>query len=189
MSFVGLIDTPSPDIFAVAMPAKEPMLQHLQGGPLAAAARAHLASLPEGLSFLEMALECQRLGVEGLADARLVAEDWQRSANYSRLLASYRPQPLTTTAHVFLATELVKNTAPPDATAETPYAKHMREAAARGPLLDGWQGLLRSLQPVAVPGDHLTMMTDAAHRKILGAAISQALQARAGEGATMRDAH
>ena len=119
-------------------------------------------------ALIDLIRMARRLGLlpEAL-DAATQCVAWEASHRYQCALADYRPVPLPVPIQLFHATER-------DGTAATPGIARTDRGATLG-----WEQLLppSSIRTIPVPGNHLTMMNDPAHRAILGAKLTEPLKA------------
>ncbi len=173
VSFIGLIDVgvPAPDR-ARSRSTEQMLLEHIIAKLDAdAAARERIDKLAGDLSLLELVQEGQRLGVlQNITDAQGWAHIWERVRAFDHAASLYRPASLPLAVHLFQSSD--SNQVGVDAD-----VKNGDETDSPSPTL-GWERVLptSSIHQIPVPDDHLTMMTEAAHRRTLGALLSEALR-------------
>ncbi len=169
VSFIGLLDVgvPDPD-HAKPLSAKQMVLEHIIAKlETDAAARQRVEEVAGDLSLLELVQEGERLGVmQKDTDTQGLVRIWEQISAFDHATWRYRPPSVPLAVHLFQSSESNDKTAAAEETI-------MDEADPTG----GWGRVLpsSSIHQIAVPGDHTTMMTEAAHRRTLGALISQAV--------------
>ncbi|MFJ1311917.1 alpha/beta fold hydrolase, partial [Agrobacterium sp. P15N1-A] len=96
---------------------------------------------------------------------------WQRRQQFDRLIRAYNVPEMSVDVFQFHALEAPQSSQ--DSTIE--HGEEHRRTSPFG----GWENVLgtSSITLVAIPGDHLTMMTDATNRKTLGEELSNAISA------------
>jgi thioesterase domain-containing protein len=165
VSFIGLIDVtlPSPDPVA-SLTAKLWLLEFMKARLRTdAAACERVEKLAGDMSLLELVEEGLRLGVlANITDAQGWAHIWERVRSFNRAASFYQPPSLPLAVHLFQATQ----------------GNH---EGARAEETDPRLGRQRALQVssprlVPVPGNHMTIMSDPAHRRTLAGLMSDALR-------------
>jgi arthrofactin-type cyclic lipopeptide synthetase C len=139
-----------------------------------------LSQFATELSPAQFMQECQTRGLMPAdRDPHAEAMSWEQKAIFDNAVTSYRALPLPVIVHQFHATEIVGSLGADDPEtakliAEVRTERNGSEIDSR--ILD-WERILpvASIQLVPVPGNHITMVAEAAHRKVLATRFSEIL--------------
>ncbi len=172
VNFLGLIDTPAPHYFGPQkMPSKYQFFVELarQSGEERTQEMAELYRQIDELNlvqFIEAAQELALYPANLCAD--LIAKRWEQIESYAQMVRDYDPQALAVTLHQFYAME-------PSPTISF-MADEEPERLSIEPSL-GWEQIIpdASLQLIAIPGNHFSVLEDNEHKTALAQALNRVL--------------
>ncbi|MBV8100056.1 MAG: amino acid adenylation domain-containing protein, partial [Verrucomicrobia bacterium] len=185
VEFLGFIDVkPPPAKGKEPTTARQMILDYIKNSEHPEIrSRIHLLSgLAAEFSPAEFMQKCRDLGIMPAdRDPQAEAMSWEQKAIFDNAVNSYRPLGLPVTVHQFHATEITGSPGADDPEtakllAEIRTERNSFEIDSR--ILD-WERILpvSSIQLVPVPGNHITMVAEAAHRTVLATQFSEILRA------------
>ncbi|EQB98024.1 hypothetical protein B738_27452 [Photorhabdus temperata subsp. temperata M1021] len=172
VSFLGLIDTPTPHYLEEQpMRSKHLFLAELdrQSGEECTEEVAILHRRIDELNLVQFIEAAQELALyPANLRADLIAKSWEQLENYAQMAKDYKPQVLTVTLHQFYAME------PPT---PTPFVSDEEPKPLTIDPSLGWAQIMPDslLQLIAVPGNHTSLMENKEHRIALAQALNSAL--------------
>nr|WP_319925023.1 non-ribosomal peptide synthetase [Xenorhabdus sp. Reich] len=180
VNFLGLIDTSAPHLLRKEV--KQPKYHFFtrlawRSGEEHSETLAELYQQIDVLNlvqFIEAAQELALYPANPCAD--VIAKRWEQIVRYGQIVADYEPPALAITLHQFYATEPVPGT--------SFVSDEKSESASIDPSL-GWTEIIpeTSLQLIAIPGNHVSLMEDNEHRIVLAEALNNLLTTSYGDNA------
>ncbi|MBM7130015.1 non-ribosomal peptide synthetase, partial [Dyella mobilis] len=172
VSFLGLIDTYLYADQKIRHPKK--MIVDFVGSRYGDHAEAveRLRRLETDLSLDDLIKEALELK---LLQANHDVRGWKQVCYFLQAAFSYQASDSSLTVHLFCASDpLPEELTLGDADTHAPD----KEAIAQQRPVESWHGALpaASMHVIPIPGDHLSMVSEPDHRRVLGAAISDVLE-------------
>ncbi|WP_387465803.1 amino acid adenylation domain-containing protein [Photorhabdus sp. RM323S] len=172
VNFLGLIDTPAPHYFGEQ--PEQPKHQFLtelvrQSGEERSEEVAALYRRIDELNLVQFIEAAQELALyPANLSPDLIAKRWEQIARYAQIVREYEPQALAVTLHQFYAVE--PSPAIAFITDEKPESLNIEPSL-------GWTQIISdsSLQLIAVPGNHFSLLEDNENKTVLAQALNRAL--------------
>ncbi|WP_274533284.1 non-ribosomal peptide synthetase [Photorhabdus temperata] len=179
VNFLGLIDTPAPRYLGQQkIPPKHQFFSELarQSGKECTKEMAALYQQIDELNLVQFIEAAQKLALyPANLCPDLIAKRWEQIENYAQIVREYEPQVLAMTLHQFYAME-------PSPSISFITDEELVSLSIEPSL--GWKQIIpdTSLQLIAIPGNHFSMLEDNKHKTALAQVLNIALAMRCDEG-------
>jgi arthrofactin-type cyclic lipopeptide synthetase C len=184
VEFLGFVDVKPPPVKSKEPTTAQQMLRDYIKNSVHPEIRSRvdlLSPLAAELSPLQFMQKCQELGlIPADQDPSAEAMRWEQRATFDNAVTSYQASALPITVHQFHATDVASSLDANDPEIAKMIAEFrtVRDGSEIDSRILDWERILpvSSIQLVPVPGNHISMISEPAHRKVLGTRFSEMLR-------------